>query len=90
MLYVDAASNLTTVDCTGKVVVRDFSVSGLPFEAIFQVIGIYRTPDMDQLNGTSHRRPYATPINLDIADAIKGGAAGYISGFNVSRSWVQS
>lgn len=90
MVYVPQSVNLTKLDVTGKIVLRDFGpTSDIPYQLFFQ-LGIYRSNDTQALFNSSYDRPYTGAPHRDLLDASLAGAAGYVSLFNVPRGDIES
>lgn len=90
MVYVPQSVNLTKLDVTGKIVLRDFGpTSDIPYQLFFQ-LGIYRSNDTQALFNSSYDRPYTGAPHRDVLDASLAGAAGYVSLFNVPRGDIES
>lgn len=88
LMYVNSTANISLLDVTGKIVVRDYKYTSIPY-GFFQAISLYTTPDVAAKNG-SYTRPFVTTPATDMLAASVGGAAGFISAFNVSRTQLES
>ncbi|CCG82308.1 protein of unknown function [Taphrina deformans PYCC 5710] len=93
LVYYPASTNLSTVNLTGKVVLRDFDYQSHSLSyALVNFLAYYTTPDTASLINSSvpYERPYLGDINQDLFDAGSSGAVGYISMWDVPRQSVQS
>ncbi|PIA88759.1 hypothetical protein CB0940_07940 [Cercospora beticola] len=86
LMYLDPNANISTIDLKGKIIVRDYSNLAIP-TSLFQSIAYYASADAT-LNPT-YSRPFLTPPHADLLAASLGGAAGYVSAFNVSRKQLE-
>ncbi|KAM0543292.1 hypothetical protein ACHAPJ_012376 [Fusarium lateritium] len=87
LMYVPNNVALSGVNVKGRIVVRDYNLLPIP-EALIQSGSYYASPDTTT-NGT-YTRPFVTPPVEDLLASSLGGAAGYISAFNVSREQLES
>lgn len=88
MLYLKPTDNITNFDIKGKIIMRDYGFLSLPL-ALFPSIAYYTTPDASKDHRSTYTRPFVTPPNDDLLACSLGGAAGYISAFNVSRAQLE-
>ncbi|CCG82970.1 protein of unknown function [Taphrina deformans PYCC 5710] len=94
IVYVPPGGNISNYNVSGKIVLMDFTFTALPYTLFASLapasLGYYRTPDTDALLSGSYARPYTYSPEADMLSAANAGAVGFISGFNVSRTDVQS
>lgn len=86
-MYLNKTADITKFDLKGKIVMRDYSYLSLPL-ALVSALSYYASPDAME-HAPQYTRPFVTPPHADLLAASLGGAAGYISAFNVSREQLQ-
>ena len=85
-MYLAADQDITAANSAGKVVVRDFPGTALPYAA-FGIIGVYVTPDLASASG-AYERPFLNELHQELLAASKAGAAGVVFTFDVPRKQV--
>ena len=86
LVYLGPDQDITTANSAGKVVVRDFPGTALPYAA-FGIIGVYVSPDLASASG-AYERPFLNELHQELLAASKAGAAGVVYTFNVPRKQV--
>ncbi|OQN98495.1 hypothetical protein B0A48_15756 [Cryoendolithus antarcticus] len=86
LVYYNSSVNLSSIDLRGKIVVRDYTYLSLP-TSVFASFSYSVTADVN--NQSLYTRPFLTPPNADLLACSLGGAAGYISAFNISRDQLE-
>ena len=86
LVYLAADQDITAANSAGKVVVRDFPGTALPYAA-FGIIGVYVTPDLASASG-AYERPFLNELHQELLAASKAGAAGVVFTFDVPRKQV--
>ncbi|PVH89072.1 hypothetical protein DL98DRAFT_580622 [Cadophora sp. DSE1049] len=87
LFYAPNFVSLTTLNLTGKIVVRDYPLLAVPIQFL-NTVEYYATPDAPRIG--VYERPFVSTPGKDLLDCSLGGAAGYISAFNVSRAQLES
>jgi hypothetical protein len=87
LVYVGADEQITAQNSAGKVVIREFPGTSLPYAAL-QAIGIYITPDLASATG-NYKRPFIHRLEDELLAASVAGAAGVIFTFDVPREQVR-
>lgn len=78
---------ITAQNAGGKVVVREFPATSLPYAAL-QAIGLYVTPGLANATG-NYERPFLNELHQDLLAASAAGAAGVVFTFDVPRRQVR-
>jgi hypothetical protein len=86
-MYVSSHISPSTVNMTGKIIVRDYTLLPIPTTLITDTAYYVSQGATDE---ESYTRPFVSPPGQDFLDASLGGAAGFISAFNVSRDQLES
>ena len=86
LVHLAADQDITAANSAGKVVVRDFPGTALPYAA-FGIIGVYVTPDLAKASG-AYERPFLNELHQELLAASKAGAAGVVFTFDVPRKQV--
>jgi hypothetical protein len=88
LVYLPPGQAITADNAARRVVVRDFPKSSIPY-ILFQVVGIYITPDLIDEPG-DYDRPYlgGGAIHDDLIAAGEAGAAGVVFAFDLPREQV--
>jgi hypothetical protein len=86
LVHLAADQEITAANSAGKVVVREFPGTALPYAA-FGIIGVYVTPDLARATG-SYDRPFLNELQQELLDASAAGAAGVVFAFDVPRKQV--
>ncbi len=88
LVHLPADQAITAANAAGKVVLRDFPKNSIAY-VLFQVIGLYITPDLIDEPG-DYARPYlgGGVIHDDLLAAGAAGAAGVVFAFDVPREQV--
>jgi hypothetical protein len=87
LVYLGADEAITAANAAGKVVIRDFPSSSLPYAA-FGFVGLYITPDLASETG-DYSRPFINTLHDELIAAGQAGAAGVIFSFDVPRDQVR-
>ena len=87
LVYLAPGEEITPQNSAGKVVIREFPITSLPYAAL-QVIGLYITPDLAGATG-DYTRPFLNTQHDDLLAASAAGAAGVIFTFDVPREQVK-
>jgi len=87
LVYLGPDEDITAANAAGKVVIRDFPSSSLPYGA-FGFVGLYVTPDLASETG-DYARPYLNSLQDELLAAGRAGAAGVILAFDLPRKQVR-
>ena len=87
LVNLGADEEITAQNAAGKVVIRAFPATSLPYAAL-QGIGIYVTPDLADATG-NYERPFLNKLHQELLAASAAGAAGVVFTFDVPRSQVR-
>ena len=87
LVYLGPDEDITPENSGGRVVIRDFPGSSLPYAAL-QAIGIYITPDLASATG-NYERPFIQSLQAELLAASAAGAAGVIFTFDLPRKQVR-
>ena len=86
LVYLAPGEEITPQNSAGKVVIREFPTTSLPYAAL-QAIGLYITPDLAGATG-NYARPFLNTQHAELLAASAAGAAGVIFTFDVPRQQV--
>jgi hypothetical protein len=86
-VYLGADEQITPQNSAGRVVIRKFPGTSLPYAAL-QAIGVYITPDLAGATG-NYERPFIHSLEEELLAASAAGAAGVIFTFDVPRRQVR-
>lgn len=87
LVYLGPDEQITSQNSAGKVVIREFPGTSLPYAAL-QAIGVYITPDLASATG-NYERPFIHSLEDELLAASAVGAAGVIFTFDVPREQVR-
>lgn len=88
LVYLPADQEITPGNSAGKVVIRDFELGSLPFDAVGPLLGLYLTPDLEGYS--TYTRPYLSPnAHTDLMAASAAGAAGVVYAFDLPAKQVR-
>jgi hypothetical protein len=86
LVYLAADQEITAANSAGRVVIREFPGTALPYAA-FGIIDVFVTPDLANATG-SYERPFLNELQQELLDASAAGAAGVVITFDVPRKQV--
>ncbi len=86
LVYLGPEADISAQNAGGKVVIRDFPATSLPYGAL-QGIGIYVTPDLAGATG-NYERPFLNEVHQELLAASAAGAAGVVFAFGPPRVQV--
>ena len=87
LVYLGPDEEITPQNAAGKVVIREFPATSLPYAAL-QAIGLYITPDLAGAAG-NYERPFINRQHAELLAASAAGAAGVIFTFDLPRKQVK-
>jgi hypothetical protein len=87
LVYLGPDAAITPENSAGKVVIREFPATSLPYAAL-QAIGLYITPDLASATG-NYERPFLHTLQAELLAASAAGAAGVVFTFDVPREQVR-
>ena len=87
LVYLAPDADITAQNAGGKVVIREFPATSLPYGAL-QGIGVYVTPDLADATG-NYERPFLNEVHQELLAASAAGAAGVVFAFDVPREQVR-
>jgi hypothetical protein len=87
LVYLSPEADITAQNAGGKVVLREFPATSLPYGAL-QGIGIYVTPDLANATG-NYERPFLNEVHQELLAASAAGAAGVVFAFDPPRGQVR-
>ncbi|KAK3191718.1 hypothetical protein K4F52_002142 [Lecanicillium sp. MT-2017a] len=89
LLCIPQETEISSVNATNKIIIRDVSYESIPFSLLF-ALSTFRTEDMDKLANERYARPYTAKFHDEIIAATNSGALGIIYAWNVSHKYVRS